>query len=239
VDRGADIYARTDFGNSPIEDLEDFDRQQNVMHRKDIASIVDTIIRYANFDPFYWEDLNRSFDALTLWNGLPYENLNYLLAMKDSYTTPEQRYDLILGNILQLRDSVESNQECIDLLLIEYEKLRSTTKAHDGWHYNFTLLQHLVFHWLDRNEGLGRGANLKISRALKLTNDLWRRDREGTILDIVARYDGGMVSKWLRFLSQSGVDISEYCRYERAQHPEGIINQGPSACCRIIEVKFK
>lgn len=239
VDRGADIYARTDIGNAPIEELEDYDRRQDVNNRRDVASIVDTMIHYADFDPFDWEYQDQSFDTLTLWNGLPYENLRYLSRIKDCYTTPEQRFDFILGNILQLRDSVESNQECIDLLLTEYEKLRSTTKSHDGWRYNFTLLQHLVFHWLDRNEGLGRGAGLKISRALKLTNDLWRRDREGTVLDTVARYDGKMASKWLAFLSQEGVDMSEYRQYEQAQHPEGIIDQGPDICCRIIEVKFR
>jgi hypothetical protein len=197
------------------------------------------MIRYADFDPFDWEHSSKSFDALTLWNGLPYENLWHLFAQNTFYATPEQRFDFILGNLLQLRDSVELSRESIDLLMIEYEKLRSCPSTKAGWRYNFTLLQHLVFHWLDRNEGLGRGPKLKISRALKLTLDLWRRDREGTALDTVARYDGSMVGKWLKLLSANGVNLSEYGEYEQAQHKDGLIDQGPDACCRILEVSFK
>ena len=240
VDRGADIHARTNDGNAPIEYLEDYDRYQDVKNRENIAQIVDTMIRYADFDPFDWEDPSKSFDTLTLWNGLPWDNLRHLFAQNAFYATPEQRFDFILGNLLQLRDSIESSQECIDLLLVEYEKLQSGTYPNGGgWRYNFTLLQHLVFHWLDRSEGLGRGPALKISHALKLTNDLWRRGREGTALDTVARYDGSMVGRWLKLLSQNEIDLYEYGHYEQAQHLDGFIDQGPDICCRIIEVKFK
>lgn len=239
VGAGADLYAQTDAGHIPVEYLEDYDKHQDVRDRHNIAKILDAMIRYGDFDPFDCEDQRRSFDVLTLWNGLPYENLWHIFLQHALYATPEQRFDFILGNMLQLRDSTELSQECIDLLLMEYEKLRSCPIKQNGWRYNFTLLQHLIFHWLDRNEGLGRGPGLKISRALKLTNDLWRRDREGTALDTVARYDDTMVRKWLRILSTNGVDLFEYGEYEQAQHPEGLINQGPDACCRHIEVSFE
>jgi hypothetical protein len=209
-----------------------------VRNRRDVAKIVDSMIRYADFDPFDWEDPGNHFDTLTLWNGLPYENLKHLFTQNALYATPEQRFEFILGNLLQLRESVDSGQECIDLLLMEYEKLRSSPTGQSKWDFYFTLLQHLVFHWLDRMEGSGRGPAFKISRALKLTNDLWRRDREGTALDTVARYDGSMVSQWLGLLSANGVNLPQYVRYEQAQHPDGLINQGPDVCCRVIEVAF-
>lgn len=219
-----------------MDDLEEHDRRAFLQNRQEIAKIVDIMIHCASFDPFEWTDASNNFESFTLWNGLPYENLVYLLTQESFYVEPTRRFDLILSNLLQLHDSVTNYVDCVNLLLSAYESLRSSTN--DQWGYNFTLLQHLVVHWLDDSEGHGRGPGLKIARALKLTADLWRCDKEGTALDIVARYDAKRISEWLGFLSNNGVNIRDYGRYEEAQHPQNVIYQGPDACCRIVTVHF-
>jgi len=222
-----------------MDELEDLDRNVDLEQRQDISKIVDTMVRHANFDPFEWtnsDDVNI-FDALTLYNGLPYDNLHYLLVQDAFYVPVDQRLEFILGNVLLGRSSAEASIKGIDLLLVQYEKLRTDEATKDEWVYHFTLLQHLVFDWIDGNPGCAE-AGLKISRALKLTNDLWRRQSEGTPLDTLARFGEKMIPRWLKFLSENGVNLSEYGHYEEAQHPDGTINQGPGQCCRIINVAF-
>ncbi|TVY84730.1 hypothetical protein LSUE1_G000619 [Lachnellula suecica] len=241
VDQKSDIYLRNDRGSAPMDNLRDYHENggDDIPQRQAIARIVDTMIRQGNFEPFDWPDSIYSTETLSLYYGLPFENLQYLLTTEDIYATPEQRCDLILDNFLCLAGSIESISDSVDLLLTQYAKIRSYESGYAGWNYKITLLQSLIPSWIALPVGKRAAAKFQISRALKLTNDLWYSDGEGTPLDTIARFDSQKIPQWLEMISQSGVNLSEYIQYEHSQHLDGVIYQSQHLCCRIIYVDFE
>ena len=215
IEHGADAYLPDDLGNNSLHEVETYDRYRTLGWNQDILKIMDVFIRQSSVDPFEPLDCNQNFDSMTLYNGLPFETLRYVLAHNISYAKADQLFDFILGNILYIPEGTEKFEESIDLLLTYYERLLSNKVTEKEWRYNFTLLQHLVFHWLNSEEGGDQGSPTKITRALARSRDLWRRDREGTPLDTIARYDGDMIPQWLKFLSKNSIDMTEYAKYEK------------------------
>jgi hypothetical protein len=236
---GADLYLRSDMRNTPIDDLEVYDIVQESHGRKEIAKIVNILVQDAGLDPFDWRDEACNFDTLTLWRGLPYENLRYLLFQNDIPITVKQYYSFILDNLLRLEHSVETFQDCIDLLISKYTRLRREPGTRDDWPYGISLLRYLIINGLLTYGHSMFEEEVKISRCLMLTNELYDRDEAGTPLDYIARLDKNKIGPWLELLSRSKIDIGEYLQYESDQHPDGIVFQGRYRCCRNISLKFR
>jgi hypothetical protein len=219
--------------------MEVYDIVQGSHGRKEIAKMVDTLVRDGGLDPFDWRDEVSNCDTLTLWRGLPHENLRYLLFQNDVPVTAEQYYNFILDNLLWLGHSAEAFQDSVDLLISQYTRMRRGPATREGWPYRTSLLQYLISSWL-----LTYGHSLfeeedKISRCLILTNELYDRSEDGTSLDYIARLDENKIGSWLGILSRSRIDVCEYLRYESDQHPDGIVFQGMYRCCRNISLKFQ
>jgi hypothetical protein len=195
------------------------------------------MVTETSFDPFEWHDPVVEIVTCVLYNGLPYDNIRSLFAI-ESYTPAAQRYDFIYDNLLNLEVSFENAIASIDFLLTRYEKLRSSKAACDEWPYRSTLLQILIKSWLNSNENDREGKEVKISRALELTEDLFQVEEKGTPLNTIANGREDLVHHWLELLSKNGVDMAQYVAYEQSQHPHGKLEM-ENPCCRLIQVKFK
>jgi len=236
IERGADPFLGTDNDESPIMALEFYDLEMGNDNDPNIVQILDAFLRHTDLDPFDFKDRINGLDAISLWNGIPYDILPYLFSRDMFYATREQSCFFILENILQYNDQ-ESSHDGMNFLLIEYEKLWDFKVIDSRWLCD-TLLQTLVPDWIWDDLRL-KGSARKISRVLKLTNDLYHRSDGGTPLDTIAKINVDKIGPWLRLLQENDINLSEYGRHEESQHLDGIIYQGSDICCRAITVEFK
>jgi len=241
IEYGADPLLRADDGYSSIEALEIYDIEMSSDNRSTIVKVLDALLRHTDLDPFDFNDPIYGRETITLWNGVPFDILHYLFSQDIFYTTRQQSCSFIWENLIKYEDD-DASCAAVDFLLEAYEKLTSSNATGSSWPYVQTLLQNLIRLWIRlwiMDDPGFRGSAKKISRALKLTNDLYRQYDGGTPLDLIASMDNSKIGPWLRLLSENEINLSEYRRYEHSQHLDGIINQGLGSCCRIITVEFK
>lgn len=219
---------------------DDYSHDRDNAKRKEIAKIFDTLVQDTPFDPFDYPDQLEGYESftLTLFNGLPHENLKYLLSQDSHLINASDCFVLIYENLLVLDDTVDDFQNCVDLLLTKYEAMRQDLVTCKEWHHRVKILQIFLSQWIFEITNIS-GAELKISRCLTLTEDLYRNDGLGTPLDLIARLVPEKVGSWLELLTRNGIDISEYLQYEYDKHPDKIVYQGRYQCCRKIFLHFQ
>ncbi|CZR54845.1 uncharacterized protein PAC_04729 [Phialocephala subalpina] len=223
--------------NKCYADDKDYTRDDVNARRKDIAKIVDTLVRDTPFDPFDYPDYTGN-ETLILFRGLPHENLKYLLSQESQLIATKDCFQFIVENLIFLDDTVDDFQNCVDLLLTKYETMQQNPVTCNEWPYKVTLLQTLLDNWLFQGVVGEIGAKAKISRCLTLTEDLYEVESAGTPLDFIAGYDSEKVESWLKLLAKNEIDVSEYLAYEFDQHPDGIVYQSHQ-CCRNISFHFQ
>ena len=217
------------------------------------------MIHRGGFDPFSSGSGRRNHKTqFYLPDGLPFEILESLLEKTEFYPTPEQRICFAYLNSFYINNNIYGNEKSLDLLLYHYEAVMDKDPGVSSLLPSQSALRGFCAEWLAALTSRSRrredvGSVYKISRALKLTKDLFRfYNNLYTVLDLFCTHAGGHSSsvaaflrRWLQLLADNGIDITNYGWFEE-QHRQSIESVedlgalGPEriTCCRVTLLKF-